>query len=216
MGQTEVTRALWQAVMGKERDRSYNTSSMMLPVHNVTWKEAKEFCEKLGKIIGEHVRLPTEAEWEYVYRGGSVERDFNGGNKGWLDGKLHGVAQKDPNVWLIYDMLGNVFEWCEDRIQNKYHPKSPVTNPVDYRIDDVMFGAVDNWGRVVRGSCYSTPIVPYADYLRSCYRWSKSPDNYERTIGFRIVIPSKEMEKKMTVYRTTQKQKKRGNPAVNY
>jgi formylglycine-generating enzyme required for sulfatase activity len=217
MGQTEVTRALWQAVMGKNYDKSYFTKSLQIPVHNVSWEQAKEFCKRLSKIIGETVRLPTEAEWEYVYRGGSNQEIANGGNIGWNDSNsnnvLHEVAQKKPNKFLVYDMSGNVWEWCEDCFQEKYHPKSPVTNPVDYRTSERIVTSESNWDRVVRGSNYMTPYISHTDYFRSTLRYHFAPDDYDRQFGFRIVIPSKEMEQKMTVFKTVRQQQKRGTPA---
>ncbi len=121
IGKTEVTQALWQAVMGS--NPSYNKGAD-LPVERVSWDDCQEFIQKLNTLTGRNFRLPTEAEWEFACRGGNNSRGYkysgsnNLGSVAWYDGnsglKTHPVAKKSPNELGIYDMSGNVDEWCSD------------------------------------------------------------------------------------------------------
>ena len=121
IGQTEVTQALWEAVMGSNPSGSKGDN---LPVEKVSWDDCQEFIQKLNKLTGKQFRLPTEAEWEYAARGGRKSRGYKyaGGNNigsvAWCDGnsggKTHPVATKQANELGIYDMSGNVKEWCSD------------------------------------------------------------------------------------------------------
>ena len=139
IGQTEVTQALWKAVMG------YNHSTIIgdnLPVNNVLWGEAQTFVYKLNQITGLSFDLPTEAEWEYAARGGKKSKGYlyAGSNKvdevAWYNsnsgGVTHPVAQKMPNELGIYDMSGNVWEWCSDWLapytaEAQLNPTGPAT-----------------------------------------------------------------------------------------
>lgn len=122
IGETEVTQELWVAVMGS--NPSYFTRSLLNPVTNVSWNDCQEFVARLSKITGIWFRLPTEAEWEYAARGGNRSKGYkySGGNLvdyvAWYDGNsgsaTHEVATKQPNELGIYDMSGNVWEWCYD------------------------------------------------------------------------------------------------------
>ena len=121
IGQTEVTQELWTAVMGS--NPSSHTGLANLPIENISWFNAKVFIERLSDLTGEHFRLPTEAEWEYAARGGSYASydTYSGGNDldaiAWNSnnsaGTTHPVKTKAPNYLGIYDMSGNVWEWCE-------------------------------------------------------------------------------------------------------
>ena len=117
----EVTQALWKEVMGN------NPSEMQgddLPVEQVSWNDCQAFIAKLNELTGKHYRLPTEAEWEYACKGGKYTKGFkySGSNNiddvAWYDenseGKTHPIGQKQPNELGLYDMSGNVWEWCQD------------------------------------------------------------------------------------------------------
>jgi formylglycine-generating enzyme required for sulfatase activity len=121
IGETEVTQALWQAVMGS--NPSYFSGSNK-PVEEVSWDDCQDFIRKLNALTGENFRLPTEAEWEYAARGGNKSRGYkyagsnNIDNVAWYSdnsgSQTHNVATKSPNELGLYDMSGNVWEWCQD------------------------------------------------------------------------------------------------------
>ena len=127
IGVNEITQAQYEAIMGVNPSR-FNGSEN--PVERVTWEEANEFCKRLSEISGESYRLPAEAEWEYAYRSGTKTGWHWGemGEKNWeislkyawyrinSEGQTHAVGQKLPNAWSLYDMAGNVNEWCSDAV----------------------------------------------------------------------------------------------------
>ena len=135
IGKYEVTQELWQAVMGS--NPSMFKGDLKRPVERVSWDDCQEFIHKLNELTGEKFRLPTEAEWEYAARGGQKSRGYlySGSNDiksvAWYDGNsgdtTHPVGQKQPNELGLYDMSGNVWEWCQDRY-GKYN-SSAQTNP---------------------------------------------------------------------------------------
>ena len=180
IGKYEVTQALWQAVMG------YNSSDFMgdnLPVENVSWEECQEFISKLNRITGKKFRLPTEAEWEYAARGGNKSRDYqySGSNNlsdvAWYtqnsDGKTHAVGTKQGNELGIYDMSGNVWEWCQDW-KGTYSSSSQV-NPT---------GANSGSFRVIRGGHYGET----AGFCRLACRLSFTPDSRFYGQGLRLIL----------------------------
>ena len=133
----EVTEALWTAVMGS------NPSKYPLgdnyPVEQVNWYDCQDFVEKLSELTGRHFRLPTEAEWEYAARGGKRSRGYRYSGSyaldeiGWHVGNAHyykrEVGTKKPNELGLYDMTGNVIEWCQDKLDIEYYHHSPSINP---------------------------------------------------------------------------------------
>ena len=133
----EVTEALWTAVMGS--NPSYHKLGDNYPVEQVNWYDCQDFVEKLSELTGRHFRLPTEAEWEYAARGGKRSRgyrysgSYNLDEIGWHVGNAHHykreVGTKKPNELGLYDMTGNVSEWCQDKLDIEYYHHSPSINP---------------------------------------------------------------------------------------
>ena len=138
IGKTEVTQALWKAVMGS--NPSYLEGDN-LPVEYVSWDDCQEFIRKLNSMTGQNFRLPTEAEWEFACRGGNNSRGYKYSGSNYIDNvawywdnsgeNTHHVATKTPNELGIYDMSGNVEEWCSDWYG--YYSSGAQTNPKSYR-----------------------------------------------------------------------------------
>ena len=180
MGKYEVTQALWQVVMGS--NPSYFKGDD-LPVEEVSWEDCQEFISKLNSMIGRKFRLPTEAEWEYAARGGKKSRGHQYGGSSnisdvaWYDGnsgsKTHPVGMKQANELGIYDMSGNVYEWCQD--WKGSYVNSSQTNPT---------GAVSGSYRVYRGGSWYYD----ARYCRSSYRNSGAPGCRLNRLGLRLVL----------------------------
>jgi formylglycine-generating enzyme required for sulfatase activity len=130
IGETEVTQGLWKAVMGS--NPSYFKGDN-LPVEDVSWDDCQEFINKLNELTGKTFRLPTEAEWEFAARGGNKSNhtqyagSSNSGSVAWYGDKTHDVAKKTPNELGLYDMSGNVMEWCQDWYGG--YSSSAQTNP---------------------------------------------------------------------------------------
>lgn len=135
IGETEVTQALWQTVMGSNPSDSKGDN---LPVERVTWTDCQNFIAKLNQLTGKQFRLPTESEWEFAARGGnnrSQDFMYSGSNDidavAWyyksLSSAIHPVKTKSPNEVGLYDMSGNVWEWCSDWYGN--YPNGEVTDP---------------------------------------------------------------------------------------
>ena len=135
IGETEVTQELWQAVMGSTP--SYFTGNLHRPVEQVSWNDCQEFIKKLNQLTGKTFRLPTEAEWEYAARGGSQSQGYKYagsntiGDVAWYENNssstTHPVKQKQANELGLYDMSGNVWEWCQDWYDS--YSSTPQTNP---------------------------------------------------------------------------------------
>ena len=182
IGETEVTQAQWKAVMGTNPS---NWKGDDLPVEQVSWNEAVQFCEKLSQMTGKTYRLPTEAEWEYAARGGQQAdgTKYAGsstiGDVAWYTSnsgsKTHPVGQKQPNALGLYDMSGNVYEWCSDWYSSNYYSSSPSVNPQ---------GPSSGSGRVCRGGSWS-----YGDAqgCRVSNRAYSAPDGRDGNLGFRVV-----------------------------
>ncbi|MCI0389645.1 MAG: SUMF1/EgtB/PvdO family nonheme iron enzyme [Acidobacteria bacterium] len=179
IGKYEVTQAQWRAVMGGNPSHFKGDD---LPVENVSWNDAKDFCRRLSEMTGAKYRLPTEAEWEYACRAktdsayaGALDAMAWYGNI--LDVKTYPVGRKQPNAFGIYDMHGNVWEWCED----DWH-KSYENAPSDGSawVDQPKRGAY----RVVRGGDWNDNAVK----CRSANRSADAPGNrLAAFLGFRIV-----------------------------
>lgn len=183
IGQYEVTQEQWQAVMGS--NPSHNKNCKLCPVENVSWNDIQDFIKKLNKQTGKNFRLPTEAEWEFAARGGKESKGFKyaGGDvvdevawyNGNSDNKTHPVGKKKANELGLYDMSGNVWEWCADWYDGNYYAKSPADNPQ---------GPSTGTYRVYRGGSYfSDPI-----HCRPAYRGYWLPDHRCNDIGFRLVL----------------------------
>ena len=180
MGKYEVTQALWEAVMGSNPS-AYKGDN--LPVEMVSWNDCQEFISKLNSLTGRKFRLPTEAEWEYAARGGKKSRSYqysgssNISDVAWYKdnsaNKTHPVGTKQANELGIYDMSGNVWEWCLD--WHGSYSSSSQTNPT---------GAVSGSSRVFRGGCW-------CGIARSCrlsYRSYYTPVYRNNGLGLRLAL----------------------------
>jgi len=180
IGQTEVTQALWEAVMGNNPSHFKGNNN---PVECVSWEDCQEFIRKLNSLTGRQFRLPTEAEWEYAARGGNRSRGYkySGSNDigevAWYSGNAgdttHPVAQKRANELGLYDMSGNVSEWCSDWYGS--YSSAPQTNPAGPATDSFC---------VSRGGDYW--IV--AGYCRVSYRSGYGPSYCHDFLGLRVVL----------------------------
>ena len=180
MGKYEVTQALWKAVM--DSNPSYFKGDN-LPVEKVSWNDCQEFISKLNNLTGRKFRLPTEAEWEYAARGGKKSHGYqysgssNISDVAWYSGnsgsKTHPVGTKQANELGIYDMSGNVNEWCQD--WHDSYVSSSQTNPT---------GAVSGSYRVYRGGSW----YGNAGSCRLSCRNFVTPDNLFIYLGLRLVL----------------------------
>jgi formylglycine-generating enzyme required for sulfatase activity len=179
MGRYEVTQAVWQKIMGE--NRSFFKDKDQLPVEQIAWDEAQTFIRKLNeRKDGFTYRLPSEAEWEYACRAGTIG-DFAGdaNEMGWyLDNSekgTHPVGQKKPNAFGLYDMHGNVWEWCQDTYHQNYKgAPSDGSAWVD--------GGEPN-SRVLRGGSW----LYEADLMRSAYRYGFVQEHRSYSLGMRVV-----------------------------
>jgi formylglycine-generating enzyme required for sulfatase activity len=190
---TEVTQSQWKAVMGKNPSLFLDCGDDC-PVEGVSWLDAQDFIEELNATGEGTYRLPTEAEWEYACRAGTTTAFANGeiteiinpppcnydpvlNDIGWYcdnaNNQTYPVAQKEPNAWGLYDMHGNVFEWCQDWFG--YYPAGPVTDPINERVNN---------DKILRGGAwYSSPT-----YCRSATRFSVIPSYSDKAHGVRLVL----------------------------
>ena len=177
MGTTEVTQAQWKAIMGD--DPSYFKGDDN-PVEIVSWNDAQEFIKKLNRKDGTNkYRLPTEAEWEYACRAGSKTKfcfgdsDSRLGDYAWYSNnsssKTHSVAQKKPNAWGLYDMHGNVYEWCGDWYDKNY-PGGYVTDPKGPSSGSYRVYRGGSWGSGRAGGCRSANRDDFTPGRRDDYR----------------------------------------------
>ena len=179
IGKFEVTQAQWRAIMGKNPSSFIGDNN---PVERVSWNEAQEFCQKLSTLTGKKYRLPTEAEWEYAARGGNKSKGYKYsgsntiGDVAWYTSnsgrKTHPVGQKQPNELGIYDMSGNLWEWCYD--WKGSYSSSPQTNPT---------GPTSGSTRVFRGGSWEYT----AKICRVAYRDGNFPGIRGSYLGLRVV-----------------------------
>ena len=179
IGKYEVTQEEWQAVMGSNPS---DFKGAKRPVESVSWNECQEFIRKLNSMTGKRFRLPTEAEWEYAARGGnkSIGYKYAGGDNldrvAWYGSNsdaTHDVGQKSPNELGLYDMSGNVWEWCQD--WRGGYSSGSQSNPS---------GPSSGSYRVFRGGSWSFS----ARYCRVSYRFSCTPDYRYFNLGLRLAL----------------------------
>jgi formylglycine-generating enzyme required for sulfatase activity len=195
-----VTQAQYRALTGKNPSHFQRTlgGGPDHPVEQVTWDEAAAFCEQLQRLPEESARsrlyrLPTEAEWEYACRSGTSTpyafgdsvtlqqvHFFGLDSASWKKevtsvGKTQKVGSHPPNGWGLYDMHGNVLEWCSDWWSEEYYADSPDTDPQ---------GPAEGWQHVVRGGSFSQ----FEKECRSAARMGRAPSSRLNTIGFRVAL----------------------------
>lgn len=197
IGKFEVTQYLWTAVMGNNPSKLQGIGMLDLlhPVENVSWDDCQEFIRKLNAATGKHFRLPTEAEWEYAARGGNKSRGYKYSGSNIIDDvaayannsvilealnkeklPFHGtVGTLAPNELGIYDMSGNVWEWCQDWYGEDYYSNSPSSNPT---------GPSTGSNRVNRGGSWQSSAVS----CRVSCRIYDSADLRSRYIGLRLAL----------------------------
>jgi formylglycine-generating enzyme required for sulfatase activity len=181
IGKYQVTQKQWQVVMGKNPSRF---KSEGLPVENISWNDAKEFCKKLSEITKREYRLPSEAEWEYACRAGTTG-DYAGklADMAWyaknLGDNAHPVGKKKPNAFGLYDMHGNVWEWCEDVWHENY-----LDAPQD---GSAWIEGGNNDRRVARGGSWNGN----AHSCRSAFRINFDPVGCGGNLGLRIVASTR-------------------------
>lgn len=180
IGETVVTQELWQAVMGSNPSICVGSNQ---PVENVSWEDCQEFISKLNSITGAKFRLPTEAEWEYAARGGSHSKGYkySGSNNpsfvAWYmensGDEIHQVKQNLPNELGIYDMSGNVWEWCQDYL---------VTN--NSKIQYIHNYSSKESIHIFRGGSYFSADID----CRICSRADSNLGSYRCDLGLRLAL----------------------------
>ena len=192
LGKFEVTQAQYQTVMGSNPSHFKGTN---LPVESVSWDKAQEFCAKVSARTGRSVQLPTEAQWEYACRAGSKGTYSSGedladlkkiawfswSGEAQADAPTKPVGSFQPNAFGLYDMHGNVYEWCADWFDPDFYTRSPKEDPVN--LIEVIPPGRKEAQPVLRGGSAGSP----PGKVRAAYR-----NNYSRmgkhTIGFRVVV----------------------------
>jgi formylglycine-generating enzyme required for sulfatase activity len=184
---------------GKQKDKVAGQNTKRFPVENVSWDDAVEFCRKLSempdeKTAGRTYRLPSEAQWEYACRAGSAGRFGFGPSDtviprgrdekalydyGWFggnsEGMAHAVGGKRANVWGLYDMHGNVWQWCQDWYDKDYYATSPVDDPG---------GPPGGTQHVIRGGAWLSPVW----FSRPAYRDIIGPGGHGGILGLRVSL----------------------------
>lgn len=201
IGKYEVTQDLYEAVMGKNKNHSYypyNFSSnkaardvvakegpaKRFPVDCISWQDAQTFVDSINALTGLHFRLPTEAEWEYAASGGTFKYRYSGSDTlenvawGWENGsqRSHAVGLLQPNEFGLYDMSGNVAEWCSDWFSSYYYRNNGVyRNPKGPKTGQL---------KILKGGSWGIPNDNSAEYLTRI--GSQLNSNFDT--GFRLVL----------------------------
>jgi formylglycine-generating enzyme required for sulfatase activity len=191
LGETEVTQEQFRAVMNTEpwKGESWAQENGRNAASYINHDDAVEFCRRLSQREGKTYRLPREAEWEYACRGGTTTRFHFGddesrlGEYAWFDGNAyykdekyaHAVRQKKPNPFGLYDMHGNVYEWCADWYDSAYYASSPGTDPT---------GPSSGSSRVLRGGSWNFGPVN----VRCAFRLYGTPGARPNDTGFRVLL----------------------------
>lgn len=180
IGETLVTQELWQAVLGKNSSKFKGDQN---PVERVTWEDCQIFIQKLNQLTGKQFRLPTEAEWEFAARGGSQSKGYKYAGSNNLDdvawysensnNKTHPVKQKQANELGLYDMSGNVYEWCQDWYGD--YSNSEQTNPI---------GSSKGSYRVCRGGSWHRNT----ENCRVSFRYYVMPTDCGGVLGLRLAL----------------------------
>jgi formylglycine-generating enzyme required for sulfatase activity len=192
LADTPVTKALYEAIVGPKPSRFSRSGSSSAPVESVSWNEALDISEQLqrrledevGPLNGQAVRLPTEAEWEYACRAGTTGPTYAPAGKhlsdiAWVAANAGGSTQRVrgrlPNPWGLFDMLGNVWEWCADACGlGQPYPGGPRTNPLGQEGAD----------RALRGGSF----IRGGGAPRAAMRRSNRPDYRDHALGLRLCI----------------------------
>jgi len=180
LGTTEVTQAQWQTLM---KDNPSKVQGPNLPVSDVSWKDCQRFLLRLNERLKDKVaRLPNEAEWEFACRAGSSSKWSSGdledalAEYAWFEpnsaGHAHEVAERKPNSWGLFDMHGNLWEWCEDYYGPYLGRDAAPGEPAAARF------------RCVRGGSWADK----SKNCRSALRYQASPDDKDEFIGFRVLL----------------------------
>jgi len=191
LGKYLITQKQYQQVMGENPSYFKGDNN---PVECVSWHSVVKFCEKLSALTGAQVMLPSETQWEYAARAGSNTDYFFGdsdeelGDYAWYDENsnehTHPVGEKKPNPWGLYDILGNVWEWCGDDWDEDYKklPKDGTYSNITH--DNVIQDTADGEGKSLRGGAWSY------NFAYSCcnYRSSYVADRICYTIGLRVLV----------------------------
>ncbi len=180
MGQTVVTQGQWHRVMGNNPSKFKKENDY--PVENVSWNDTQEYIRKLNGMGIGNFRLPSEAEWEYAARSGGKAEKYSGGGDvnsvAWHSsnsgGSTHPVKTKKGNGLGVYDMSGNVWEWCDDIYISDIYGRSDGKNPIY---------TSDGPNRVIRGGSWNN--VP--DCVRCAFRRSNVPSFRSYNVGFRLL-----------------------------
>ena len=150
------------------------------PIVNVSWQDAVNYCLWLSKKLNKNITLPTEAQWEYAAKGGEfdINRMYSGGSPGWhninSNQKAHAVALNKPNKLRLFDMSGNVSEWCLDWYNNNYYKSSPNNNPINTKESNFRVSRGGHW--------FSDKAM-----CRISNRSSLKPNTKSSGVGFRVV-----------------------------